>query len=215
MNRPAISAFLPLRRPAIATNRAISTPVAAVATIVVLAAAAATPASAAEPGANGGMSLLAIVSNTPAWVWLVLAALIWLGLARTRDREVGLRGLVLLPLILTASAASNLLGGGLAVAILGGLGIGALFGLAAGISLERRHGATRLDRGRVRLPGEWTSLVVVLVVFLTRYAKVVIANIDPALTVSDGFEFTSAAVSGFFAAMLLSRAVMRLHVAFA
>jgi len=81
--------------------------------------------------------------------------------------------------------------------------------------LERRHGATRLDRGRVRLPGEWTSLVVVLVVFLTRYAKAVIANVDPALTVSDGFEFTSAAVSGFFAAMLLSRAVMRLRVAFA
>ena len=55
----------------------------------------------------------------------------------------------------------------------------------------------------------------VLVVFLTRYAKVVIANIDPSLTVSDGFEFTSAAVSGFFAAMLLSRTLMRLRVAFA
>ena len=54
-----------------------------------------------------------------------------------------------------------------------------------------------------------------LVVFATRYAKVVIANIDPALTVSDSFEFASAAVSGFFATMLLSRAIMRLRTALA
>jgi hypothetical protein len=215
MNRPAISAFRPLRRLATATNRALSVPAVAIASIAVLAVSVATRANAAELGANSGISILAIASHTPAWVWLVLAGLIWLGLARTRDREVGLRGLVLFPLLLAASAISNLIGGGLAAAMLGGLGIGALLGLAAGIALERRHSATKLDWGRVRLPGEWTSLVVVLVVFATRYAKVVIANIDPALTVSDGFEFASAAVSGFFAAMLLSRAVMRLRVALA
>ena len=145
MNRPAVSAFLPLRRPARIAPKHDRRNLVALATGAALAAATPVAARAAEPGTVEGVSVLAIASHTPAWVWLVLAALIWLGLARTRDREVGLRGLVLFPLILAASAVSNLIGGGLAAAMLGGLGIGALLGLAAGIALERRHAATRLD----------------------------------------------------------------------
>ena len=215
MNRPAVSAFLPLRRPTpIPVKRGPGNLIA----LTVGAALAATPATAAraaEQGAVEGLSVVSIIGHTPAWVWLVLAGLIWLGLARTREREVGLRGLILFPLIITALAVYNLIGSGLAAAIVAGLGVGALLGLAAGIFLERRNGATQLERGRLRLKGEWTSLIIVLVVFLTRYAKAVLTNIDPALTLSDGFEFTTAALSGFFAVMILSRTVMRLRVAFA
>ena len=215
MNRPAVSAFLPLRRPTRLTIKHDRRNLIALAAGAALAAAPSLPACAAEPGAVEGVSVLSIVEHTPAWAWLVLAGLIWLGLARTRDRDVGLRGLILFPLIITALAVYSLAGSGLAAAIAAGLGVGALLGLAAGIFLERRNGATRLERGRLRLKGEWTSLIVVLVVFLTRYAKAVLTNIDPALTVSDGFQFTTAALSGFFAVMILSRTVMRLRVAFA
>ena len=214
MNRPAVSAFLPLRRPRpIAVKRDRGNLVALVAGTAL--AATPLPACAAEQGAVEGLSVLSIIGHTPAWVWLVLAGLIWLGLARARDREVGLPGLILFPLIITALAIYNLAGSGLAAAIVAGLGVGALLGLAAGIFLERRNGATRLDRGRLRLKGEWISLILVLAVFLTHYAKAVVSNIDPALALSDGFEFTSGALSGLLAAMLLSRTVMRLRVALA
>ena len=171
MNRPAVSAFLPLRRPTRLPVKRDRRNLIALTAGIALAAATPLPARAAEPGAAEGVSVLSIVGHTPAWVWLVLAGLVWLGLARARDREVGLSGLIVFPLIITVLAVYNLAGSGLAAAIVGGLGVGALLGLAAGIFLERRNGATRLERGRLRLKGEWTSLIVVLVVFLTRLPR--------------------------------------------
>jgi hypothetical protein len=189
---------------------------AAVATLATLAVATTSPARAAGPGPLEGVSVLSIIEHTPAWVWLVFAGLIWIGLGRTRDREVGLRGLILFPSIIIASSIyNNLLGSGLVAAMIAGLGVGALLGLAAGIALERHFGAIRLDRGRLRLKGEWTPLVIVLIVFLTRYVRIVLINIDPAFTLTDGFEFTTAALSGFFAVMMLSRTIMRLRIALA
>lgn len=215
MNRPAVSAFRPLRRPTRATIKHDRRNLIALAAGAALAAATPLPASAAEQGVSEGISVLSIIGHTPAWVWLVLAGLIWLGLARARDREVGLPGLILFPLIITALAIYNLAGSGLAAAIIAGLGVGALLGLAVGICLERRNGAIRLDRGRLRLKGEWISLVLVVAVFLTHYARAVLSNVDPALAVSDGFQFITGALSGVLAAMLLSRTVMRLRIALA
>jgi hypothetical protein len=50
----------------------------------------------ADAGAqpSSAPSLLDIVTHTPVWAWLVLVALVWLGLQRTKPRDVGVARLV-------------------------------------------------------------------------------------------------------------------------
>ena len=169
----------------------------------------------ADTGAqpSSAPSLLDIVTHTPAWAWLVLVALVWLGLQRTRPRDVGVARLVLMPAILVALSLSNLLLGGLSIGVIAGLGLGGLLGAAAGFALERLQPARPLGNGRIWLPGEWTSLVVVLAVFVVRYVRAVAASVDPVLAGSDAFVVPMTGLSGFFALMLITRTVLRLRVA--
>ena len=161
------------------------------------------------------MSLVSIVSQTPGWVWLVLAGLIWLGLRRMRDREVSLGGLVLFPLVLIGLSLYGVAGSGLSPATLAGLGIGGLLGLAAGISLERRYAPMALGNGRLRLRGEWTSLAIVLVVFLSHYVQTVLGLVAPGVAASEMVRLAAAGLSGFLAMMLLTRTISRLRIALA
>ena len=67
----------------------------------------------------------------------------------------------------------------------------------------------------MRLAGEWTSLAVIVVIFLSRYVTTVIGTVDPATAAGDGFHFVTALLSGFFSVMMLVRTGLRLRVALA
>lgn len=157
-------------------------------------------------------TVVEIVTHTPLWVWFVLLALVWRGLASVQPTEVGLPRLVLLPLILIALSAYTVLAGGISSAVVSGLAVGALGGVAAGLTLERRNPATAIGNGRLRLAGEWTPLVVVLAIFLSRYIRSVAAIMAPALAASAPFLILMSAISAFFSLMLLTRTVLRLRV---
>ena len=45
--------------------------------------------------------LLTIVQHTPSWVWMLLAALIWLGASQFFARSAGLRRVLLMPVAMT------------------------------------------------------------------------------------------------------------------
>ena len=96
-----------------------------------------------------------------------------------------------------------------------GLLLGALTGVYAAFVLEKRNGAIKLPDGRVRLAGEWTSLAVIVAIFLSRYVTTVIGTVDPAAAAGDGFHFVTALLSGFFSVMMLVRTGLRLRVALA
>jgi len=160
-------------------------------------------------------SLLDILTHTPSWVWAVLVLVIWIGLRRTRDRDVSPSRLVLFPLIIAALAVSNMAGSGFGAATLEGLLLGALTGVYAAFVLEKRNGAIKLPDGRVRLAGEWTSLAVIVAIFLSRYVTTVIGTVYPATAAGDGFHFVTALLSGFFSVMMLVRTGLRLRVALA
>ena len=79
MNRPAVSAFLPLRRPTPFPVKRGPGNLIALTVGAALAAAPPIPARAAEQGAIEGVSVVSIIGHTPAWVWLVLAGLMDFG----------------------------------------------------------------------------------------------------------------------------------------
>lgn len=207
------AAFRPLRRLVPPDLR--RKPVTVIAAAAALAVAT-IPARADDMAASSsGLSVFSIIAHTPLWAWVVLAGLVWLGIMRMKDREVGLRGLVLFPLILVALSIYNLVATGQPLAALAGAGIGGLLGAAAGLYLERRYPPVPMGDGRLRLKGEWTSLLVVLTVFIIRYVAAVTGAVDPAFAHSDGFVLVTAGLSGCFVVMLVTRTLLRVRLALA
>lgn len=158
--------------------------------------------------------IMSDIAYTPYWVWLVLALLIWRGTKALQPREVGLRGLIFMPTVLVILSLHNLLGQGANAGVLAGLGLGALLGIAMGFTLERRHPPVALGNGKLRLPGEWTQMAVVISIFLTRYTSTVMGITHPDLAGNGTVIMIMAGLSGFFAAMMLTRTLSRLRVAY-
>jgi len=161
------------------------------------------------------MNIFAIITHTPFWVWLALAAIIVIGLKRTQDRTVSSSRLVLMPLIILGLAVWNLSSISGSLLALVGLGLGIVAGTSAGLAIESRAGTTQVSRGVVHLKGDWISFVVLLAIFLMRYVTTVVSVTAPTLAGADSFHFVTALLSGFFAFLTLSRTGLRLRVAYA
>ncbi|MDR3470325.1 MAG: hypothetical protein P4M09_01305 [Devosia sp.] len=214
MNRPAHAAYRPLRRRPDKTVRPASSHLRVAAALGALLPLTALPSRAAEAApVAAAPGPLDIVSHTPLWVWAVLVVLVGFGWRRTREREIGLPGLLLFPIVIVALSLSNLAGAGLPIASFAGLAIGGMLGVALGLTLERRNAPTPLGGGRLRLRGEWTSLAVVLAVFLTRYVRTVVGITHPLLAASEVFGLVTAGLSALFSLMLVTRTLLRLRIA--
>jgi hypothetical protein len=113
-----------------------------------------------------------IATGAPTWVYVLLAALVALGVRRLKTRETPLL-VALIPsaafLIWSLVGASAFAGQvGAAFAATAWL-TGAAFGGASGVLLPDARGE-RLANGRLRQPGSRLPLILYLAVFLVRYA---------------------------------------------
>ncbi len=150
-----------------------------------------------------------IVQHTPAWVWGLLVALIALGLWQTRDREMTLTRITILPLVLIALS----LGGVLTA--FGHVPI-ALGGWAAGVSaaliVGRQLVAVRAARwsaqaGRLHVPGSWLPLVLIVGLFCIKYVAGASLGMHPALAHDAVFAGVCSLAYGAFSGLFLARAV--------
>ena len=113
-----------------------------------------------------------IATGAPTWVYVLLVALVVLGVRRLKTRETPLL-IALIPstafliwsLVGVRAFASQV---GLASAIAAWL-VGAACGAVSGVILPEPRGE-RLANGRVRQPGSWLPLILYLGVFVVRYA---------------------------------------------
>jgi membrane associated rhomboid family serine protease len=113
-----------------------------------------------------------IASGAPTWVYVLLVALIALGVRRLRTREMPVIVALIPPAafliwsIVGAHAFADRAGGGMAAsAWLAGAVVGAL----SGVWMPEPRGE-RLSGGRVRQPGSWLPLFLYLGVFVIRFA---------------------------------------------
>lgn len=145
----------------------------------------------------------AMLGGAPAWVWALLALLIFLGVRRLRDRDVPV-AVALLPSV--AFLAWSLVGayalgrtGGAPLASLAWLG-GAGAGVLSTLVIKEPRGRRRSD-GRVSLPATSLPLVLYLAVFVARFACGAWAAIRPdqALTATA----TSTAIGAAMTARLI------------
>ena len=150
-----------------------------------------------------------ILLHTPTWVFILLAALIAFGLLQTRKRTVKKPMAYVLPLAMVVFSLSG---------VQSGLGLTPVTVLAwlAGLLLVAwwaqrafRKSGIRFDplRNSFEVPGSWMPLVVILGIFLAKYAIAVIHAITtspPGTGTAAGLSLLLGAFSGYFVARALA-----------
>lgn len=152
--------------------------------------------------------LYQILANTPRWVWVLLLALLWLGLSQAVSRTASLKRITLLPLTMAGlSLYGTVTAFGTEPQLLlvwllaGGL-------MAAVVARRALPEATRYDPAtrRFTLPGSWLPLLLILGIFATKYLVGAVSAMQPALAHDASFSLCFAALYGAFAGVFLARA---------
>jgi hypothetical protein len=150
----------------------------------------------------------AILRNTPASVWGLLAGLLALGASQLRDRRASLARVSIMPLAMggfsvwgtfTALGASSLLSGAIAVWLAAAAGTFAL--LAPG----RARAEFDPVRRSYALPGSVVPLLLIIGIFLVKYVVGVELAMAPRLVQDTQYALTVAGLYGAFTGIFVGR----------
>lgn len=136
--------------------------------------------------------LYQILTHTPVYVWAILAFLVYRGVLASREREMSVGRMLVIPILMLALSLQALASQfGIA-----SVAMGAWTLAAAAIVLQRvRFAASRASAGAVpgavRIRGSWAPLAFMMAVFTIKYALAVALAIQPGL--ADTVPFAAAA----------------------
>ncbi len=159
--------------------------------------------------------VMQILANTPMWVWALLAALLVLGFSQTRQRESGLPRVVILPVAMTALSVSGIVSAfGATPAVLGAWLAAAL--IVATLVLQRAVPAgTAYDAAtrQFTLPGSWMPMLLILGIFLTKYAVGAATAMQPLLKLEPLFALGVTTLYGIFSGLFAGRTLRLIRLA--
>lgn len=149
-----------------------------------------------------------IITNTPRAVWILLAALICLGLSQVRARTVSWQRVSLLPLaMLTMSLYSSMSAFGSApLALLSWL---AACGLMSALMFARAlPDGTVYERStrQFNVPGSWLPFMLIMGIFVSKYVLGVLGSMQSAVLHESNFCLLFTTLSGAFSGVFLGRA---------
>lgn len=153
-------------------------------------------------------ALVDTLQGTPWWVWLLLAYLVFVGWLRSRTAVAPLWKIFILPaliLVLELGSVRQLMGGeavrvaAWVAGFAGGILIGLLFVRSTRIRADRA-------RGLVKIPGTWSYLVALLLIFAIKYYFGYRMAVDPATMAEPGWVTVQLAITGALAGWLVGRA---------
>ncbi len=152
--------------------------------------------------------VLTVFSHTPPWVWIILAALVALGLRQSRDHVVSRArllaqplGLGALSLVLIASAF------GLHALSLAGCAAGLALGMALSRPLALPRRVQVLAGDRWLIGGSWAPLALLMLVFWLRYAVAASMAVSPGLAQTALFVLAAGLLYGAASGLFLARAL--------
>ncbi len=151
--------------------------------------------------------LLQILIHTPIWVWVILAFLVWRGVAAMRPGRISLQKLAIVPVLFSVwglwSISHRYGGSGPAWAgWLVGVGVGA----ALGWRLLRRATLTRdAATGALWRGADYSQLPLLLVTFLIKFGFEVAFAVAPPLVSVGSVSAAYLLLSGAFTGMFIGR----------
>ena len=152
--------------------------------------------------------LSSIVTHTPIWVWGLLLLLLMLGFSQTRARSVGMRRILILPLVMTGLSLSGTVSSfGLVpeAVLMWALAIG----LTAWLLIRRPAKAqTRYDSasGLFHLPGSWQPMALILGIFTVKYAVGTTLALHPEMATNAEFSIVVGGLYGALSGVFMARA---------
>lgn len=159
-------------------------------------------------------ALVTIVQKTPSWVWGLLAALLWLGMAQLAQRQVRAARVMLMPVAMAGLSAYGLASGFGAAGQAGGVFLAwiAAAALLTAASLALRPlppAGARYDAASrsFHLPGSAAPLVLIMGIFFTKYLVGVELALQPKLVHDTTFALEIAALYGLINGLFMARAV--------
>jgi len=150
--------------------------------------------------------LIQILSHTPVYVWAILALLVYRGIAATRAREIGIRKLFIIPLIMLALSLQGITSKfGMGWLPLAAWAAGAAALTLAIWKLGRSRVSAGAAAGSVRVQGSWAPLAMMMAIFFAKYATAVTLAMHPAAAGSAVFVASVCALYGVFNGYFLGR----------
>jgi hypothetical protein len=152
--------------------------------------------------------ILDILAHTPVWVWIVFGALILLGLQQSRTRDVSIARATILPVVMIVLSLSGVVSafGPVPFALVAwAAGVGLSLTLA-GKSVAVRGASRSTQPGHLRIPGSLVPVMLIMAVFITKYAAGVALAINPSLAANSAVAVTLSLVYGVFSGLFWSRA---------
>ena len=151
--------------------------------------------------------MLAIFTHTPIWVWLLLTGLCVLGLQQTRTRQISLQRVLILPCVMLILALHSMLKGSGSAAMC--LGVWGLTTTIVCMLIVRRESPQdhRYDQvsQKFTIPGSWLPLMLMLGMFIAKYAMNVSLAIRPELAQQNPFALSFSIIFGIFNGVFLAR----------
>jgi glucan phosphoethanolaminetransferase (alkaline phosphatase superfamily) len=152
-----------------------------------------------------------ILAHTPFWVWIVLTALMVLGLGATRPRSRSYVELMTPSLIFTVLAIAKLAYGRFETIALFGTLIGGGAALVLFVIFKPARDTQRLADGRYMIKGEWMTFVIIMAVFIVNYTDNAMAATTPDMAASTTMMLIVAATNGYSALFSIFRTVAHLR----
>lgn len=165
-------------------------------------------------------ALLTIVQHTPSWVWMVLAALIWLGASQFFARRVGLRWVLMMPMAMAIFSVWGMGSTFGATPLMAGVFVAWLAAACAVAALSlwlrpappagARYDATEK---RFHLPGSVWPMLLIVGIFLVKWTVGVELALQPPLANDSQFALQIALLYGAFIGVFAARAWRLLRLA--
>lgn len=148
-----------------------------------------------------------IITNTPIYVWAILAFLMYRGIKFAVDRELEIRAVVIIPMVMLALSAQGILSGfGTDPLVI----VSWLLAMAVG-AVVSWNGVTEdnvrilKDKKQVFYRGSWAPLIMMMAVFVIKYIVNVALHINPGLHTNVQFAVISTALFGMFNGLFLGK----------
>ena len=148
-----------------------------------------------------------VISRTPLWVWVLLAALVALGLMQARDHVLTRTRVLIQPIALGAMSfwsASSAFGWHALVQPTWLVGFALGFVLNQSLRLPRRVQA--MPDGRFAVGASWVPLGLILAIFMMRYVGAVSLAVVPQLAALPLFAAAVSLLYGLPSGLLAARA---------
>jgi len=151
--------------------------------------------------------LLQIILGTPLRIWILLAGLIGLGLTQVRDRTIGSLRAALLPAVLVVVSLAGVISSfGASVLAVAAWAVGLGAAISAGPrALPPLRARWQAASDSLRVAGSWWPMLLIVALFLVKYAAGVSLALRPGLVSDGGFVVAFGLVFGVFSGLFAQR----------